>query len=154
MGFVDTLNAIRSQLSKYPETLYIYIEDKANGAAIIDSLSHEFSGVVPVTPEGGKNSRAAAVSHIIESGHVHLPEYASWLEDYLKETAAFPAGKHDDQVDATSQALNRLTLIVADVTVSKHRRYTKYSKDMLEDLENATPDVQIYLLKHWGYPEE
>ena len=98
---MDTLNAIRSQLSKYPETLYIYIEDKANGAAIIDSLSHEFSGVVPVTPEGGKNSRAAAVSHILGSWHLHLPEYASWLEDYLKER------RHSQLVNTTTRWTRR-----------------------------------------------
>lgn len=77
MGFVDTMAAIRSLVAEYPETLYIYVEDKANGSAIIDALGHEFSNVVPVNPEGGKASRAAAVSYIIESGRVYLPKFAS-----------------------------------------------------------------------------
>ena len=38
---------------------------------------------------------------------MRLPQMASWLEDYLHELACFPTGAHDDQVDATSQALLR-----------------------------------------------
>ena len=125
MGFVDTLASLRILLEKYPETSYLYIEDKANGSAIIDSLSREFSGVIPVKPEGGKIARASAVSYIIENGHVHLPKYESWVEDFLKETGAFPAGKHDDQVDAASQALNRLADVDATHINKKHRRYTE-----------------------------
>jgi predicted phage terminase large subunit-like protein len=37
-----------------------------------------------------------------------FPKEAPWLGDYLKELAAFPGGKHDDQVDSTSQALEYL----------------------------------------------
>jgi predicted phage terminase large subunit-like protein len=38
-----------------------------------------------------------------------FPKDAPWLADYLKELAAFPGGKHDDQVDSTTQALEYLT---------------------------------------------
>ena len=41
----------------------------------------------------------------IESGEVRLPQNASWKETFLAETAAFPNGKYDDQVDSLSQAL-------------------------------------------------
>ena len=34
------------------------------------------------------------------------PCRCAWLGDYLHELAAFPNGRHDDQVDSTSQALN------------------------------------------------
>jgi phage terminase large subunit-like protein len=44
-----------------------------------------------------------------EAGQVHLPENAPWLADYVNELLAFPNGAHDDQIDATSQALNFLT---------------------------------------------
>lgn len=36
---------------------------------------------------------------------MHLPANAAWLDDYLLELLAFPYGKHDDQVDSTSQFL-------------------------------------------------
>jgi len=42
----------------------------------------------------------------IENGFVYLPEKAPWLPQYLHELVTFPNGKHDDQADSTSQALD------------------------------------------------
>lgn len=39
---------------------------------------------------------------------MYLPEAAPRLEEYVAEFAGFPKGKHDDQVDMTSQALFHL----------------------------------------------
>ena len=36
---------------------------------------------------------------------MHLPTEAHWLAAYLRELTIFPAGRHDDQVDSTAQAL-------------------------------------------------
>jgi hypothetical protein len=46
----------------------------------------------------------------VESGNVYLPhpEIEPWVEDLIEELAAFPYGRNDDQVDALTQALNRL----------------------------------------------
>jgi hypothetical protein len=49
-----------------------------------------------------KIMRLHAQSAVIENGFVWLPEEAPWLADYLAELTAFPAGRHDDQVDSTS----------------------------------------------------
>ena len=38
------------------------------------------------------------------------PELCPWVGDYIEELAAFPTGKNDDQVDQTTQAVNRLLL--------------------------------------------
>ena len=38
-------------------------------------------------------------SATIENGFVWLPDEAPWLADYLAEFAAFPRGRHDDQVE-------------------------------------------------------
>ena len=54
--------------------------------------------------------RLHAQSATIESGLVHVPESAPWLAEYLHELTSFPAGKHDDQVDSTSQALEWIKL--------------------------------------------
>jgi hypothetical protein len=51
--------------------------------------------------------RMAAQTAVIEAGAVHLPARALWLEDFKKEILSFPASKHDDQIDALSQALQR-----------------------------------------------
>ena len=36
----------------------------------------------------------------------------------------------------------------------KKRKYVRYTSDMWEDLNNATPELELELLKLWGYPEE
>lgn len=112
MGFTKTLRAIKNMTLKYPEARLKLIEDKANGPAIISTLRQEISGIVPVNPRGSKEERAAAVSPEIEAGNVYLPSpsRAPWINDYIEEWAAFPNGENDDQVDATTQALDRLSL--------------------------------------------
>lgn len=153
LNFVDTLDAIRSFKSRY-DAIFILIEDKANGTAIINVLSSEMEGVIPVKPEGGKVTRANAVSPAIESGHVHLPRFASFVEDFMSECSSFPNGAHDDQVDAMTQALNRMIYVDADVIAPKHIRYTTYTDDMLEDFMNANDELQAYLLELWGFPTQ
>ena len=37
---------------------------------------------------------------------MYLPEQAHWLAQYLHELVTLLNGKHDDQADSTSQALN------------------------------------------------
>ena len=152
LNFVDTLAAIRNFKSQYEDTIFILIEDKANGTAIINVLSAEMEGVIPVKPEGGKVTRANAVSPAIESGHVHLPRFASFVDDFVAECSAFPNGAHDDQVDAMTQALNRMIFVDADVIAPKHVKYSLYTEDMLQDLANADEELRAFLLEHWGYP--
>ena len=47
---------------------------------------------------------------MIRSGNVYLPHpaFAPWVLDFIEECAAFPNGRHDDWVDAMTQALNQL----------------------------------------------
>jgi predicted phage terminase large subunit-like protein len=105
-----TLQAIRDMTAKWPNAYTKLVEDKANGSAVLSTLRHEVSGLVAVNPEGGKIARAQAVSPPCESGNVFLPHpaYAPWVDGLIQECASFPAGSHDDQVDALTQALNRL----------------------------------------------
>ena len=53
-----------------------------------------------------KKIRMSTASNLIFNGQVYLPEQASWLAAYVHEMVTFDNGKHDDQVDSTSQALN------------------------------------------------
>lgn len=110
MGFAETMKAIRATTDKYPEARSKYIEDKANGSAIIEMLQNEISGIIPVEPDGGKEARANAVSPLFEAGNVYLPHplMAPWIEDFIEELVSFPNGAHDDQVDSCTQALNQL----------------------------------------------
>lgn len=86
------------------------IEEKANGAAIIDVLRRQISGLKPVNPQVGKEARARAITPEVESGNVYLPHprEAPWVADLLSELRNFPHDVHDDQVDALTQALSGL----------------------------------------------
>lgn len=79
------------------------------------------SGIIghPVT-EGAKPVRARTfIAPAAEAANVHLPARAEWLPALLDELAGFPKGAHDDQVDAMSQALQRLGTGVASVAAAK-----------------------------------
>jgi predicted phage terminase large subunit-like protein len=112
MDFVDTLAAFRALAAKWPQATLKLVEDKANGPAVISMLGRKVPGIVPVEPDGGKEARAAAVAPLVEAGNVWLPasELAPWADDVIEQTAGFPTAQHDDDVDALSQALNRLIL--------------------------------------------
>jgi predicted phage terminase large subunit-like protein len=105
-----TKAALLELTERWPKAGAKLVEDKANGPAVIQELKHDVAGLIAVTPEGGKIARAHAVSPAVEAGNVYLPHPAliSWVDDFLEETAAFPNGRHDDQVDAMTQALRRL----------------------------------------------
>ena len=106
---------------KWPEVRRWLVENKANGAAIIDTLRRPLTredgvddeeqtglpGVIPVNPKEPKIVRAEAVASYFEAGNVVLPHpsIAPWVADYIEELTAFPTGGNDDQVDSTTQAL-------------------------------------------------
>lgn len=123
MDFPETVEAIRAMKAKWPKARLVLIEDKANGSAIIQVLRRDIPGIVAVNPEGGKVARANAVSGAIEAGNVWLPKYGAFTADFVEECAAFPTGAHDDQVDAMTQALNRLIYFGAKVPVVENRIY-------------------------------
>lgn len=112
MDFVRTLREFRQLAARWPQATLKVVEDKANGPAVIAMLGRKVPGIVPEEPQGSKVARASAVSPLAEAGNVWLPapELAPWVGDLVDEAAAFPNGAHDDQVDALSQALNRLVL--------------------------------------------
>lgn len=80
----------------------------AEREAVQDLIRRGLSSLVPVVPKGSKSVRMRSVVGVVEGRNVHLPAGAAWSPAYLEEVAAFPHGSHDDQVDATSQALSKL----------------------------------------------
>jgi len=87
----------------------VYIEDKASGQSLVQELKRDTAiPIKPVKVDKDKVARANAVTPLIESGRVYLPERASWLHNLIEELSSFPSGEHDDQVDALTQALSQL----------------------------------------------
>ena len=83
------------------------IEYKGSGMSLIQDLRQLHIHAIPVRPDCDKAMRMNKHTARIEAGAVLLPDRAQWLEDFRNEILAFPAGRHDDQVDAFSQALER-----------------------------------------------
>jgi predicted phage terminase large subunit-like protein len=109
IDFTGTQAAVRAMSAKWPGATLKLIEDKANGPAIISSLNNEVGGMVAVLVKAGKEARASAVSPLFEAGNIWLP-HTDWIADYVVEICTFPNAANDDQMDATSQALERLTM--------------------------------------------
>ena len=112
--FADTLRQVEHLSHSYPKARAKYIEETANGAAIISVLKNRVSGVIGVQPQGGKESRAYAVQALVEAGNLFLPNPCpggqlrsdrAWVEDFIHELLVFPHGRHDDDVDALTQLL-------------------------------------------------
>lgn len=152
LSFTATLDAIRLLNEQYPNLYTILVEDKANGSAIINTLTTEINKITPINPQGGKVSRAAAVSPIIERGDVLLPMYEGYTKETIDEWAKFPNGSHDDRVDMMSQAINYLMTSDATYTVPITKKTRKWSQDMFEDYEHADEKLQEQLISMWGYP--
>lgn len=130
MDFTTTLLAIRNMLSKYPKISAKYVEDKANGSAIINVLNKEIGGFIGVNPLGGKESRAYSVTPYIEAGNVLLPREV-WVNDFIEECSNFPNGKNDDDVDAMTQAISKMIYSAGKVRgEAKQNGYDKYVDEM------------------------
>lgn len=109
-GFPKQIKMVKEMSAKYPDAYLKLIEDFANGSAIIAALEKEIFGLVPIRPSTDKMIRLVSVAAIWESGNVYLPDpsIAPWVTAFVEEVCAFPNAKNDDEVDAMTQALNRL----------------------------------------------
>lgn len=131
MNVTETMNAIIAMNNKYPQAYPIYIEDKANGSAVISMLKGHIPGIEPVNPEGGKIARANAVAPFVRTGNVVLPHPTLCREtlDLIAQLRMFPKG-HDDAVDAMSQGLNKMGLYGGN-----------YLSNMVKMFEHGMSDV-------------
>lgn len=121
MSFTKTVAEVVKTKANHPRIRQFYIEDKANGPAVIDTLKGMMSGLVPIEPDGSKLARAHAVTHVWEAGNVWLPhpDIAPWVKDLVGELTAFPAAANDDQVDAMTQALRQLYPLFNKLRISQ-----------------------------------
>lgn len=103
--FTETVNAVLRMSAKWPQTSRVYVEKKANGAALLNTLRKRASLIKPVDPQGSKEVRALAVQPVVDAGNVAILDTVL-DQKMLQEFRDFPFGKHDDDVDAFTQAIN------------------------------------------------
>lgn len=103
--FTETVNAVLRMSARWPQTSRIYVEKKANGAALLNTLRKRAALIKPVEPQGSKEVRALAVQPTVDEGNVAILDTVL-DQRMLQEFRDFPFGKHDDDVDAFTQAIN------------------------------------------------
>lgn len=86
---------------------------KAQAKALGRLLAGYMVKAIPTSNAKSKVLRATPFATQIALGNVYLvetgdPTKDEWIEDFLSELATFPAGAHDDQVDAASDAFNEI----------------------------------------------
>lgn len=105
LSYPDLKKEIINIINKYqPQT--ILIEDKSNGTSMIQDLQQQYNQIIAIKPTKSKEYRVNDILTTIESGNFIIAEKQNWNEEFEIELLAFPNHKHDDQVDAVSQAIN------------------------------------------------
>lgn len=109
LSYPETKNAILEMVCRYPKTSQVYVEDKANGSAILDDLRKQVSGLIGIDPgKNSKESRVSAGSAHIESGNVYLLNGSTISAMIIEQATTFPNGANDDLLDSLTQAILRL----------------------------------------------
>jgi len=113
LDILGTITAIRRVSKERPKTMTKIVEEKANGAAVLQLLKKEIPGMIPYNPDADKVSRVYAIAPEVEAGNWLLPSKKmcevlgidfSLVERFIDQCAKFPNSKNDDLVDTFSQA--------------------------------------------------
>jgi predicted phage terminase large subunit-like protein len=107
--FIEQVKQIIALSRQYPQATEKCIEDAADAQAVKSTLQAAVPGIVLVPARGSKEARLASVLGLCEAGNVYLPAHAEWREDLTLELTTFPTSLNNDQVDAFSHALARLS---------------------------------------------
>lgn len=123
MDFIRTVGEVSTFYRSHRQTPdAVFVEDKANGTAVIRTLRDAVPGLLPSDVEDSKVARAHAMSPRVKAGNYALPHpglpgmewvagtveqwQSGFLEPstFLHETSMFPNASYDDQVDTLTQA--------------------------------------------------
>ena len=108
--FPDLIKFIPQWVQKngYNNRSRIYVEPKASGKSIVQTLQKETGLNVreDKPPSKDKVARVQDISASLESGRVSLLE-GKWNEEFVQQLVKFPSGKNDDMVDCLVMAIKK-----------------------------------------------
>ena len=118
MGFPDQLQAFTRMAEAYPSAYHKEIEEKANGAALIQVARQTLPGLIANNPKTSKEARLASVAPLYRAGNVYYPnpQTSPWVNENIREITRFPRAKHDDTVDVASMACTHLGRIASSLS--------------------------------------
>lgn len=113
--FTETVTQVQKMAARWPQTSRVYVEKAANGTALLNTLRKRAALIKPVTAMGSKEVRALAIQPVVDEGNVAILDTVLEAQDaegatglaMLNEMRDFPFGKHDDDVDAMTQAISQ-----------------------------------------------
>lgn len=107
IDFPEQRRLVLGLVQKEPHVIH-GVESALHGKALVQSILEDVGrgkhAIASVKVEADKVTRALAWASVAEEGKVFLVR-GPWNGDLLEEAAAFPAGTHDDQIDAVSLAM-------------------------------------------------
>lgn len=88
----------------------VEIEPKASGKSVVQRLRESTMLNVKDSkaPTSDKIARTTANSDIVSSGRVLLLNNGNWYKNYLDQVCGFPNMKHDEEIDVTNMAIEKL----------------------------------------------
>jgi predicted phage terminase large subunit-like protein len=106
-GFLEGLDKLDQLVQENIDYTAILIETKANGQAVYETLEKKYSRIIQIDATESKKARLLAVSPIIQSGKLCLPDNRMGQEVLAQLLHFTGEGKHekDDLVDITTQMI-------------------------------------------------
>ncbi len=108
MEFPELRQTVESKWKAWRPNI-VLIEDRDTGQALIQQLRTDtLMPIVAIYPDLDKDTRAQAISPMVEAGKVWLPAITPetrWVDEFINTAATFPNCLYKDEIDAMSQAL-------------------------------------------------
>jgi len=83
---------------------------------------------------------------------VYLPQSAPWLDTFVDECVSFPSGRHDDQVDALSMAVDILSrqAVTPETVFGSLTMGNSLLQDVTRAKDSLSSKLGSSIFKGWG----
>lgn len=117
-----------AEMDGKPTTIWLEQEPGSGGKDSAASSIRNLAGYAAFAERstGDKVTRAEPFAAQWGAGNVRLVR-AAWNPAYLSELAAFPSAMHDDQVDASSGAFNKLAITAGELPANQPEQVSKFA---------------------------